>query len=207
VGLNFEQPCTAGFFEKLNLWVALRKWNVMSYGTEVVCMTHRGTLQKWYTIHSTTLLGGKMPKCKAGHHQVKETWRRTWLTHWTQWLWNRCESEPLMISCYLVLSHLNLRYAWHSHRFMNAYKKGLSGKLAAWATKKYCGHWVLPNSVLAELKIAGIWHFRLLLLTVIHYIISDTSDLLLHTLSDGIVYMILLSTDVTLHSTHLAATT
>jgi len=39
----------------------------MSYGTEVVCVTHRGTLLKWYTIHSTTLLGGKMPKRKAGH--------------------------------------------------------------------------------------------------------------------------------------------
>jgi hypothetical protein len=47
--------------------VALRKSNVMSYGTEVVCMTHRGTLLKWYTIHSTTLLGRKTPKCKAGH--------------------------------------------------------------------------------------------------------------------------------------------
>jgi hypothetical protein len=178
----------------------------MLWATEQrLCVTHRGTLWKWYTIHSTTLPGRKMPKWKAGHHQVKETWRRTWLTHWTQWLWNRCKSEPLMISCYLVLSHLNLRYARHSRRFMNAYQKGLSGKQAAWATKKYHGHWVFPNSVLTELKIAGIWHFRLLFLTVIH-IMSDTSDLLLHTLSDGIVHMILLSTDVTLHSTHLAAT-
>ncbi|KAG1785100.1 uncharacterized protein HD556DRAFT_1250449, partial [Suillus plorans] len=41
-------------------------------------------------------------------------------------------------------------------KFMNAYQKGLSGKQAAWATKKYCGHQVLPNSVLAELKTAGI---------------------------------------------------
>ncbi|KAG2046831.1 hypothetical protein BDR06DRAFT_992017 [Suillus hirtellus] len=48
------------------------------------------------------------------------------------------------------------KYAWRSHRFMNAYQKGLMGKQAAWATKKYCGHRVLPNSVLAELKIAGI---------------------------------------------------
>ncbi|KAG2131923.1 hypothetical protein BD769DRAFT_1386614 [Suillus cothurnatus] len=39
----------------------------MSYGTEVVCVTHRGTLLKWYIIHSATLLGGKMPKRKAGH--------------------------------------------------------------------------------------------------------------------------------------------
>ncbi|KAG1719221.1 hypothetical protein EDB19DRAFT_1648534 [Suillus lakei] len=56
----------------------------------------------------------------------------------------------------LVLSHLNLRYARCSRRFMNAYQIGLSGKQAAWATKKYRGHRVLPNSILAELEKAGI---------------------------------------------------
>ncbi|KAG2064344.1 hypothetical protein BDR04DRAFT_1130802 [Suillus decipiens] len=48
------------------------------------------------------------------------------------------------------------KYAQRSCRFMNAYQKGLSGKQAAWATKKYCGHRVLPNSVLAELEAARI---------------------------------------------------
>lgn len=31
-------------------------------------------------------------------------------------------------------------------RFMDAYTKGLDGKQAAWATKKYHGHRVLPDS-------------------------------------------------------------
>jgi hypothetical protein len=34
---------------------------------------------------------------------------------------------------------------------MDAYRKGLTGKQAAWANKKYRGHRVLPNDVLEEL--------------------------------------------------------
>ena len=33
---------------------------------------------------------------------------------------------------------------------MNAYAKGLNGKGAAWAAKKYHGHRVLPESILKE---------------------------------------------------------
>jgi hypothetical protein len=31
---------------------------------------------------------------------------------------------------------------------MDAYRKGLTGKGAVWAAKKYRGHWVLPKSIL-----------------------------------------------------------
>jgi hypothetical protein len=33
---------------------------------------------------------------------------------------------------------------------MDAYAKGLDGKQAAWAAKKYHGHRVLPDSILCE---------------------------------------------------------
>ena len=33
---------------------------------------------------------------------------------------------------------------------MDAYAKGLKGKGATWAAKKYRGHWVLPESILQE---------------------------------------------------------
>ena len=33
---------------------------------------------------------------------------------------------------------------------MDAYRKGLTGKGAAWAAKKYRGHRVLPESILRE---------------------------------------------------------
>ena len=36
--------------------------------------------------------------------------------------------------------------------FMDAYEKGLSGKQAAWASKKYRGHYVLPETIHNELK-------------------------------------------------------
>ncbi|KAI0324035.1 hypothetical protein GY45DRAFT_1349605 [Cubamyces sp. BRFM 1775] len=37
------------------------------------------------------------------------------------------------------------RYYTRSHRFMDAYRRGLSEKQAAWAAKKYHSHHVLPN--------------------------------------------------------------
>ncbi|KAH9914276.1 hypothetical protein B0H21DRAFT_703749, partial [Amylocystis lapponica] len=37
-----------------------------------------------------------------------------------------------------------------SLRFMDAYRKGLDGRQAAWANKKYHGHRVLPDSILHE---------------------------------------------------------
>ena len=33
---------------------------------------------------------------------------------------------------------------------MDAYHKGLNGEQAAWAAKKYHGHWVLPSTILEE---------------------------------------------------------
>ena len=39
---------------------------------------------------------------------------------------------------------------------MDAYEKGLSGKQAAWASKKYRGHRVLPDTILNELEKANV---------------------------------------------------
>ncbi|KAI0681900.1 hypothetical protein BC835DRAFT_1301253, partial [Cytidiella melzeri] len=41
-------------------------------------------------------------------------------------------------------------------RFMDAYRRGLSGKQAAWAAKKYRGHRVLPVHIFAVMEEAGI---------------------------------------------------
>ncbi|KAG2056618.1 hypothetical protein BDR06DRAFT_850242, partial [Suillus hirtellus] len=48
------------------------------------------------------------------------------------------------------------RFAIRSWHFMDAYHKGLNGSQAAWAAKKYCGHRVLPDSILTELDAAHI---------------------------------------------------
>ncbi|KIK78301.1 hypothetical protein PAXRUDRAFT_164355, partial [Paxillus rubicundulus Ve08.2h10] len=45
-----------------------------------------------------------------------------------------------------------IRFANRSSRFIDAYHKGLNGKQAAWANKKYRGHRVLPDSILKELN-------------------------------------------------------
>jgi len=55
----------------------------------------------------------------------------------------------------LMTGHLTT-YARRSHKFIDAYYKGLDGKQAAWALKKYCGHCVLPESLMDDLLKANL---------------------------------------------------
>ncbi|KAI6109369.1 hypothetical protein EDD16DRAFT_1487130, partial [Pisolithus croceorrhizus] len=41
-------------------------------------------------------------------------------------------------------------FTMRSSQFMDTYSKGLNGQQATWAVKKYCGHRVLPASILLE---------------------------------------------------------
>ncbi|KAJ3575337.1 hypothetical protein NP233_g1146 [Leucocoprinus birnbaumii] len=43
------------------------------------------------------------------------------------------------------------KFSTRSHRFLDAYYRGLNGRQAAWATHKYRGHWVLPLTIMQEL--------------------------------------------------------
>jgi hypothetical protein len=43
------------------------------------------------------------------------------------------------------------KFATRSRRFMDAYARGLNGRQAAWAARKYRGHRVLPEGILEEL--------------------------------------------------------
>ncbi|THV05625.1 hypothetical protein K435DRAFT_816328 [Dendrothele bispora CBS 962.96] len=44
------------------------------------------------------------------------------------------------------------RFFNRSHKFMDAYSKGLNGRQAAWAARKYRGHRVLPASLMADME-------------------------------------------------------
>ena len=48
------------------------------------------------------------------------------------------------------------KFANWSRRFMDAYEKGLNGRQAAWASRKYRGHRVLPERIMRELLNKGI---------------------------------------------------
>jgi len=48
------------------------------------------------------------------------------------------------------------RFANRSSRFMDAYSKGLNGRQAAWAARKYRGHRVLPVGIMDELEKAHV---------------------------------------------------
>ena len=39
---------------------------------------------------------------------------------------------------------------------MDAYHKGLNGKQAAWAAKKYHGHCMIPDTILQDLEKANV---------------------------------------------------
>ena len=47
------------------------------------------------------------------------------------------------------------RFANRACRFMDAYSKGLNGPQAAWATRKYHGHCVLPSSLMDDIEAAA----------------------------------------------------
>ncbi|KAI0753002.1 hypothetical protein C8Q80DRAFT_1096597 [Daedaleopsis nitida] len=48
------------------------------------------------------------------------------------------------------------RFYTRALRFADAYSKGLSGRQAAWATKKYHGHRVIPETVFEQLTQEGL---------------------------------------------------
>jgi hypothetical protein len=56
----------------------------------------------------------------------------------------------LSVAIFNVLIQLFNRYANRSARFIDAYRKGLDGEMAIWANKKYHGHRVLPDTIIAE---------------------------------------------------------
>ncbi|KAF8549129.1 hypothetical protein OG21DRAFT_1421833, partial [Imleria badia] len=45
-------------------------------------------------------------------------------------------------------------FAARAIRFLDTYDKGLNGMQAAWAIKKYCGHRVLPVSIMQDFDLA-----------------------------------------------------
>ncbi|KAJ6576077.1 hypothetical protein DFH09DRAFT_915009, partial [Mycena vulgaris] len=48
------------------------------------------------------------------------------------------------------------RFANRSLRFMDAYNTGINGSQAAWVSRKYHGHRVLPVSIMGELEQAAM---------------------------------------------------
>jgi hypothetical protein len=45
-------------------------------------------------------------------------------------------------------------FANRSRRFIDAYDKGLNGREAIWAARKYRGHRILPETLMDEMEIA-----------------------------------------------------
>ncbi|THU79173.1 hypothetical protein K435DRAFT_875794 [Dendrothele bispora CBS 962.96] len=60
--------------------------------------------------------------------------------------------EDLERNALECLDKVPLESIRRSHKFMDAYSKGLDGRQAAWAARKYRGHRVLPASLMADME-------------------------------------------------------
>jgi hypothetical protein len=65
-----------------------------------------------------------------------------------------CMRRYGLIHSQIYMYSRQVRFSTRSHRFMDAYRKGLDGRQAAWAAKKYRGHRVVPPTILAEFTLA-----------------------------------------------------
>ena len=92
----------------------------------------------------------------------------SWL-HWSQsllQLWGGLCFHPIEFD---ALFTLMISFAMRAHQFIDAYAKGLQGKGAAWAAKKYHGHHGLPEFILKEFedaeKVGKAWFPPITVLT------------------------------------------
>ena len=63
----------------------------------------------------------------------------------SMWKWSN------LIYFWFHMSNILSRFSMYSCCFMDAYEKGLNGKQAAWANKKYKGHHVIPCRIKVNL--------------------------------------------------------
>jgi hypothetical protein len=99
-------------------------------------------------------------------------WKSMFIRHWTLFPLSACIGKY----CYWCLKEWNSHSCRFSNRFLwflDAYQKGLNGKQAAWANRKYRGHHTLPDSILQELGDNQITLTRLH--STLHYLHTSIS--------------------------------
>jgi len=69
---------------------------------------------------------------------------------------DRLEENTIMALESIPLAMMQ-KFSNRSLQFMDAYSRGLNGRQAVWASRKYCGHWVLPNNIMEELGRRGLF--------------------------------------------------
>ena len=96
-----------------------------------------------------------LPKYHYRLNRAKKISSGMWSMHLIQLQLMRCEVDYIYFECYLSYILL-LRYSRRSRRFLDVRRKGLDGKWAAWANRKYQGHRVLPETLIKDIEEATL---------------------------------------------------
>jgi hypothetical protein len=91
-------------------------------------------------------------RCKIEEDNIAESIYRTYP--------ESSREDQLEVNTVTALESIPLsmmrKFSNRSQRFMDAYSRGLNGRQAAWASRKYRGHRVLPNNIMEGLGKQGI---------------------------------------------------
>ena len=89
-------------------------------------------------------------------HQRKLTLRQIWCVPLKRFLSTLCGGDIVIYCLNCNDANQMFSFARWSLRFMDCYHKGLTGKQAEWANKRYNGHQMLPESIMLEFEAVGI---------------------------------------------------
>ena len=155
-----------GFGEMSKMWAECKKFKCAEGATDCCC---RRILYNQPDFANVDLLLESicadrgfqvlfLPKFHCELNFIEQCWGRAKSVYRTYPESSRVDQleENTLTALESVPLSMMRKFSNRSLQFMDAYDHGLNGRQAAWATRKYRGHRVLPNDIMLELGKQGI---------------------------------------------------